>query len=646
MPDFVLGGGIEVVIDPPVPTEVIVVPIQGGAGPGGGAVSSVNTQTGAVVLDQDDIADGATAKQYTATDKAKLEGISGTNTGDQDLSGLVPNTRTINGEPLSGNVVLDAADVGAATTAQGGKADSAVQPGDLSTVATTGDYDDLTDKPTLGTAAAADSTDFATAAQGATADTATQPGDLSTVATSGAYGDLTGKPTLGTAAATAASDYATAAQGTKADNAATAANLTAETTRATTAEGLLAPKASPAFTGNPTAPTPSPGDNDTSVATTAFVAAADAVVTDKLRSTFGDKFQPLDARLADPAIFAGSGVTHTTTPPTFTAYQYLRWDVLPPAITRYGALSEITIGTPANGGALYLAGDRTPQPATFEFVYEGSHFSFLLDSYGSEYHLYVNDQPITVDPVSMGSGGSIYLDVPFTDRGAYKIKLTIGVGSVIQGFFYEQFDSFYPVGRKLRLGVMGDSYSYPANDTTVGYQYWLAALTGFDVYPLGEGGTGYNNTGVGGVNSKTFGDPVRVALANTYDLDAMLIVGSINDSDVGLQPIAAAAYAAFAAARPDMPLIVAGPEPYDVFATPVATNNAVKAAALAAPNVLHYIDWYVDDWINGSGNTGAPAGDGNADWIIGVDGVHPNLAGFRYLGLMFAEALRGLPTTL
>lgn len=35
-----------------------------------------------------------------------------------------------------------------------------------------------------------------------------------------------------------------------------------------------APLASPAFTGNPTAPTPSPGDNDTSLATTAFVTAA------------------------------------------------------------------------------------------------------------------------------------------------------------------------------------------------------------------------------------------------------------------------------------------------------------------------------------------------------------------------------------
>lgn len=61
--------------------------------------------------------------------------------------------------------------------------------------------------------------DFATAAQGAKADTATQPGDLATVATTGAYSDLSGKPTLGTAAASDTGDFATAAQGTKADNA-------------------------------------------------------------------------------------------------------------------------------------------------------------------------------------------------------------------------------------------------------------------------------------------------------------------------------------------------------------------------------------------------------------------------------------------
>ncbi len=41
--------------------------------------------------------------------------------------------------------------------------------------------------------------------------------DLSTVATTGSYADLTNTPPLGTAAATNATDYATAAQGTKAD---------------------------------------------------------------------------------------------------------------------------------------------------------------------------------------------------------------------------------------------------------------------------------------------------------------------------------------------------------------------------------------------------------------------------------------------
>lgn len=72
--------------------------------------------------------------------------------------------------------------VSIASIAQGGLADTAVQPGDLAAVATSGDYGDLDNKPTLGTAAAADTGDFATAAQGATADSAVQPGDLGDLA--------------------------------------------------------------------------------------------------------------------------------------------------------------------------------------------------------------------------------------------------------------------------------------------------------------------------------------------------------------------------------------------------------------------------------------------------------------------------------
>lgn len=117
---------------------------------------------------------------------------------------------SVNGQ--TGVVVLDHTDVGAASAAQGGLADTAVQPGALADVATSGDYNDLTGTPTLAAVATtgaysdlsgapsipSDPGDIgaATAAQGALADTAVQPGDLATVATSGAYGDLSGRPTL------------------------------------------------------------------------------------------------------------------------------------------------------------------------------------------------------------------------------------------------------------------------------------------------------------------------------------------------------------------------------------------------------------------------------------------------------------------
>lgn len=61
--------------------------VLGSGGGGGGSVDSVNGQTGVVVLDTDDIADTATNRYTNDTDIARLANTSGTNTGDQDLSG-------------------------------------------------------------------------------------------------------------------------------------------------------------------------------------------------------------------------------------------------------------------------------------------------------------------------------------------------------------------------------------------------------------------------------------------------------------------------------------------------------------------------------------------------------------------------------
>lgn len=70
----------------------------------------------------DDLTDGTTNKAFTAAMKTKVDNLSGTNTGDQDLSGLVPKTYTVNGHALSGNVSVTASDL-----ASGVLADARVQ---------------------------------------------------------------------------------------------------------------------------------------------------------------------------------------------------------------------------------------------------------------------------------------------------------------------------------------------------------------------------------------------------------------------------------------------------------------------------------------------------------------------------------------
>lgn len=99
-----------------------------------------------------------------------------------------------------------------------------VQPSDLATVATTGAYSDLTGKPTLGTASAADTGDFATAAQGSLADSAVQPND---------------NPTFGSITVTGTVDGRdVAADGSKLDGIEAGANVT-DTANVTAAGALM-----------------------------------------------------------------------------------------------------------------------------------------------------------------------------------------------------------------------------------------------------------------------------------------------------------------------------------------------------------------------------------------------------------------------
>lgn len=139
MADYGVGalGGV-VLIDPTTGLPYKA----GGGGGGGGAVDSVNGKTGVVVLSASDVGAATTAqgaKADTAVQPAALASKENTLTAGANITidrtnpsapvisasggGAVD---SVNGK--TGVVVLNAADVGAATTAQGTKADSAVQP--------------------------------------------------------------------------------------------------------------------------------------------------------------------------------------------------------------------------------------------------------------------------------------------------------------------------------------------------------------------------------------------------------------------------------------------------------------------------------------------------------------------------------------
>ena len=189
--------------------------------------AQVNTLADARITaaDTDDLSEGSTNLYYTnaRADARVVAGI----TGKLDASAISTFGLTLVDDADAAAVIATlglgtAATTAAtayATAAQGTLAASATQPGDLSTVATSGAYNDLSGKPTL--------------FSGAYADLSGKP-----TLFSGAYGDLTGAPTLGTAAATAATAYATAAQGATADSALQAETITLATLKTTVSNSV------------------------------------------------------------------------------------------------------------------------------------------------------------------------------------------------------------------------------------------------------------------------------------------------------------------------------------------------------------------------------------------------------------------------
>jgi len=225
------------------------------------------------------------------------------------------------------------------------------------------------------------------------------------------------------------------------------------------------------------------------------------------------------------------------------------------------------------------------------------------------------------------------------------------------------------------FAAMADSYGGARGPLWRGGPFWeAAALLGIAHVDLDAiGSTGYAPNAANG-DTLHPGNAFAARLPTSVDAqpDLFLTAGGINDNNsiaAAPYPNAAAARAGFntavsqyytelRAALPESVLVATGPwAPRQSTPTdPVALSKAdtIKAALQAAGGLWVFLDNLQGGWVNsagasavasgpwqtGTGNSAAPAGDGNGDLYLAADGVHPNEEGCLYLGTRIATDLR------
>jgi len=295
-----------------------------------------------------------------------------------------------------------------------------------------------------------------------------------------------------------------------------------------------APLASPALTGVATSPTPSPGDNTTKIATTAFVTAAVAAAASAVTSVFGRTGVVVAttgdytvaqvtgaAALASPT-FTGTPLAPTASPGTNTtqlATTAFVQAALPSAgvtsfNTRTGAVvpatadytvSQVTGAAPlasptftgVPSGPTAAQGTSTTQLATTQFVQQAgnSPVLFALVSLTSAQLLALNTTPITLVPAP-GAGVAIaifaiymeykYNSVVYTINGATLQFDYNNAGSALKTTFAET--GFFDQASS-QLALIAPATVHGALTVAANQPYTLGATGGSNM-TLGNGTAG------------------------------------------------------------------------------------------------------------------------------------------------------------
>lgn len=190
-----------------------------------------------------------------------------------------------------------------------------------------------------------------------------------------------------------------------------------------------------------------------------------------------------------------------------------------------------------------------------------------------------------------------------------------------------------------KIAIIGDSFVNGSGSYSTGaslydtFAWRVADNLGADEIILGGiGGTGWSQESSGGADVLTnhFGGG-RLDTVLTMNPDVIIFVGSVNDSNNSDTEIQDGVELALGkcTAVPEVYVIGAVTKGND------AMNTSVKTATLAAG----YQFFDLANTIYGTGKVGTVTGDGNADYYLMSDGIHPSYAGQQFLVTKIVQAI-------
>lgn len=367
---------------------------------------------------------------------------------------------------------------------------------------------------------------------------------------------------------------------------------------------------------------------------------------------------PAIAAPATASAVAGALVTPITTPQAFT-FLRARWT---PAGANYpdnGFFAAVAVTDPVggdNGGCAPLIRFHTTAP-DLEL--------YLLDKAGvsGQYRIKADGQYLAtgLQGPHKADGGLNWQRITWGDGSAawrrprlYEIE----AGPLFRfgGVKLPAVDTLWPapVADGLTLLVHGDSFVEGTGASGGALVPPFAAQVGLllgqpNTVTSGLGGTGFLNTANG--QRATFGQRLATDVL-PFAPDVVVETGGINDDGLvgagagAVQAAVTAWLAALTAALPAVRVFMTGPmSPGSAgdAGSNALVRDAKRAAAASFPDHVLFLDNIAEAWVAGTGRSGAPKGDGNADWVTGgadgTDATHPTDAGHAYLARRVAGGI-------